>query len=89
MAQSESAEVRIGPQGRIVIPASLRRALGIKPGQVMVGRVEDGRLVLERREAILSRLQARFGHAVPRNVSLADELIADRREEARREAGEE
>jgi bifunctional DNA-binding transcriptional regulator/antitoxin component of YhaV-PrlF toxin-antitoxin module len=89
MAQSESAEMRIGPQGRVVIPVILRRALVIKPGQVMVGRVEDGRLVLERREAILNRLQARFSNAVPRDVSLADELVADRRDEERREAGEE
>ena len=81
--------MRIGPQGRVVIPVTLRRALGIKPGQVMVGRVEDGRLVLERREAILNRLQARFSNAVPRDVSLADELVADRRDQERREAGEE
>ena len=79
--------VQVGPQGRIVIPAHIRQALGIHPGQTLVARVEDGRLVLETREQILARLQAMFAH-VPREVSLVDELIAERREEARREAEE-
>jgi hypothetical protein len=37
-----------------------------------------------RREAILARLRERFA-AVPEDLSLADELIAQRREEAARE----
>ena len=78
-------EVRVGVQGRVVIPAHLRRALGILPGQVLLARAEDGRLVLERPEQVLSRLYARV-EMVPPGVSLADELIADRREAARNEA---
>ncbi len=85
MAISKKNEVRVGVQGRVVIPAHLRRALGIRPGQVLLAWAEDGRLVLERPEQVLSRLFARF-EAVPPGVSLADELIADRREAARKEA---
>lgn len=44
----------------------------------------DGRLVLEKREAVLERLKRRFSH-IPPGVSLVDELIAERRAEARRE----
>ena len=75
----------MGPQGRIVIPAQFREALEIFPGEILIARVEDGRLVLEKREQILARLQDTFTQA-SRGVSLVDELIADRREEARREA---
>ncbi len=82
------AELKIGPQGCGVIPASMRKALGREPGHILVGHVEDGRLVLERRASVLRRVQARFSAAVPRDVSLAEELIAERREEARREAKE-
>ena len=82
-----TGSVRVGPQGRIVIPAHIRQALDIRPGEVLIVRVEDGRLVLETRDRILTRLQDTFAK-VPRDVSLADELIAERREEARREAGE-
>ena len=77
--------VHVGPQGRIVIPAHIREALDIRPGQELIARVEDGRLVLETRERIIARLQATFAN-VPGGVSLVDELIAERREEARREA---
>ncbi|MEE4302203.1 MAG: AbrB/MazE/SpoVT family DNA-binding domain-containing protein [Pseudomonadales bacterium] len=79
-----STELRIGPQGRIVIPASLRRALGLAPGDRLVVRAEGGALVLERPDAALRRLQARFD-GVRDGVSLAEELIAERRAEAARE----
>lgn len=38
----------------------------------------QGRLVLEKREAVLQRLLRRFEH-VPAEVSLSDDLIAERR----------
>lgn len=85
MTQHEVAEVRVGPQGRVVIPAELRRALRLEQGEVLVGRVENDRLVLERRATILERLQARFADRVPPGMSLADELVADRRDEVRAE----
>jgi AbrB family looped-hinge helix DNA binding protein len=82
---TEHADVRVGPQGRVVIPARLREALRLNPGEVLVAHVDDGRLVLERREAVLGRLRAAFAAAVPRTVSVVDELIAERRDEAARE----
>ncbi|HEY8740969.1 MAG TPA: AbrB/MazE/SpoVT family DNA-binding domain-containing protein [Candidatus Dormibacteraeota bacterium] len=82
---AERFDVQLGPQGRIVIPARLRRALGLKPGDRMVAGLEDQRVVLERREAVLARLQASFADAVPAGVSLVDELIEERRAEAARE----
>ena len=78
------AEVRVDRQGRVVIPLSLRRALAIEPDQPLMARVLKGRLVLEKREDVLARVKARFAK-VPRKVDRAGELIAERREEARRE----
>jgi len=80
-------EIHLGPQGRLVIPAPLRRLLGFAPGDTLVARSEDGRLILEKREAIQRRLKARFAH-LQQATSLADELLAERREEAKREARE-
>lgn len=76
--------VTVGPQGRLVIPSDIRREMGIGPGDVLLALVEGQRLVLEKREAVLRRLLQRF-ERVPAEVSLADELIAERRSEGRRE----
>jgi AbrB family looped-hinge helix DNA binding protein len=88
VSNASSNEVQVGAQGRLVIPAALRKALGLKPGDRLIARQEGESLVLERREAIEQRLQDRFRH-IPREVSLVDELIAERRAEAAKEAWEE
>ena len=80
--KTSPASVRFGAQGRLVVPAALRDALGFKPGDSLVVRVQEGRLVVESRESVVRRIQERFG--LPgRNV--VDEFIADRRREARLE----
>ena len=68
-----------------MIPAPLRRELKLRAGDTVAIRVENGRLVLERREDVLERLQRRFD-GVSRGTSLAKELLTERRREARREA---
>ena len=77
------ADVRLGAQGRLVVPASIRKALGFRPGETLVARVEDGHLVIEKPEAVERRLHDHFRKFEGR--SLAEELIAERREEVRKE----
>ncbi len=76
--------VRMGPQGRIVVPADLRRELGLDEGSTMAATAEDGRLILEPRSVVLERLRRRFS-GVPGSTQLANELITDRRDETRNE----
>jgi AbrB family looped-hinge helix DNA binding protein len=80
--------VTINSQGRVVLPAHLRRELGLTPGSVLIAYVEDGRIVLETRLNALRRVQAYVSSRVPAGVSLVDELIAERRAEAAKEAAE-
>jgi AbrB family looped-hinge helix DNA binding protein len=87
MAQTTPHQVRLGPQGRIVVPAELRRELGLGEGTEMAIRLDGRRLILEPRAEVLRRLRRRFAK-VPDGISLADELAADRQEEARRETEE-
>ena len=79
-------DIQLGAQGRVVVPAAIRKALGFEPGESLVARVEDGRLIIEKAESVERRVRARFETLKGR--SLADRLVAERREEARREAGE-
>ena len=76
------ASGKIGPGGRIVIPAAMRHELGLEPGDKVLFRLEDGNLRIVSREAALRRIRARLRKKVPPGVSLADELIRDRRREA-------
>ena len=78
-------EVRFGAQGRLVVPAPIRKALGFLPGDTLVARVEDDHLVVEKQDSVERRIRARFRKA--KGSSLAGEFIAERREEARRETG--
>ncbi len=77
--------VRVNAQGRIVLPAEFRRALGILPGSEVVVSLEDDRLVIETPAGLLAAIQ-RAALAVRPSASWVDELIAERRAEARREA---
>lgn len=83
--QLHGIEVQVGPQGRLVIPASLRRAWPIERGQILIARLDGERLILEKPAQILQRVKRRFA-GLRGQPSLADELIAERRAEARREA---
>lgn len=78
--------VRVGPKGRIVLPIEARRALGIKEGDELVAVLDNDVLKLMTREGALKSLREMFAGV---EGSLADELIAERRAEVAREAGEE
>jgi AbrB family looped-hinge helix DNA binding protein len=77
-------KVRLGPQGRLVIPAKLRQMLCVEPGDNLLARVDDGQLILEKAETVKRRLKARFA-GIPKGKSLAAELLMERREEAKRD----
>jgi AbrB family looped-hinge helix DNA binding protein len=76
--------VRIGQNGRLVIPARLRRALGIEPGDEVLLRLEEGSLRIVSRTEALRRAQRRVREIVGKGARLSDELIAMRRAERRR-----
>lgn len=78
--------------GKIVIPAELRRELGIKDGDsVILERDESGGFVLKTRAQVVQEVRAAFRAMRQPGVdygSVVDELIADRRAEAAREEAE-
>ena len=81
-----TTRIRLGEGGRIVIPAAHRKALGVEPGDRMTISFVDGGLRITTWKQALARLQEEFRRAIPPEVNLSEELIADRRREAAREA---
>lgn len=76
---------RLGGKGRVVIPASVREAAGMKEGASLDFEVVDGVVQVSTWESRLRRVQERASRIIPAGVSLADELSAERREAAKHE----
>lgn len=72
------ATVILGKQGRLVIPADVRLALGLAPGDRLHLHVAGQRLVLERQQDAVAELRG-MASKVPQARSLVDELLAERR----------
>jgi AbrB family looped-hinge helix DNA binding protein len=77
--------IELHEDGKITLPESVRQALNWQPGdRLMLTLDTDGNLRLARLQAQIQKLQGIFKDIAP-GVSLADELIFDRRQEAQRE----
>ena len=85
MTVNTETRQRVNENGRVVIPASFRKALGISIGDEVVLRMEDDELRITTLKRRVERAQRLVRKHVKRSTSLADELIAERREVARNE----
>ena len=84
----EDVKARVNDNGRIVIPAEIRQRMGIKPGDTLFLTLEGDVLKVEPYLARIRRIQESMRRLISPGRLLSDELIADRREEARREMEE-
>jgi AbrB family looped-hinge helix DNA binding protein len=84
MKNSEQLTIKtkVASGGRIVIPTRLRQALGIEIGENVTLSVKDNALQITTQKEALRRIQALVRRHVPEGVSLVEELIKERREEA-------
>ncbi|WGZ95746.1 MAG: AbrB/MazE/SpoVT family DNA-binding domain-containing protein [Candidatus Thiothrix putei] len=78
----QECTIAIGQNGRLVIPMAMRKALNLQEGQRLRLRLENESIILEKPVDIVKKLQNRFRNV---SVSLADELIQERRQEAAKE----
>lgn len=75
----------MGDRGRLVVPSSLRSALGLKAGtRMLLSAEEDGSLRLRPYRAVADANRGRYA-GLRKAGSLVDELLEDRRREAQRE----
>ena len=84
-ARDQETRLRINQNGRVVIPASFRKVLGLKGGDEIVLRVEDDELRITTLKKRLARAQERIAPYLEKDTRLSDELIAERRAASPRE----
>jgi len=82
----EQWNCRIDVSGRVVLPLPVRLKKDLQDGDELVVSIEDGAIVLRSYEDAMQRLQDAFCTDISADVSLASELINERRQEAKREA---
>ena len=78
-------KIKVPPNGRVVIPADFREALGIATGGELIFRWEDEELRIATMKRNVERAQHHARQYVKPGVSVVDEFIAERREAAKRE----
>jgi len=81
-----SQTVRIIEGGKLVIPAAMRKALGIGRGDtVVLEMLPEGELRIRPIAAAIRKAQSIVGKSVQSDRSLAEELIRERKADADRE----
>jgi antitoxin component of MazEF toxin-antitoxin module len=77
--------ITVGNDGEVRIPKDILDAAGAKEGEALIVRFKEDEIQLITPRAAGRRAQAHVRQYIPEGVSLADELIAERRLEAKRE----
>lgn len=86
--KSDSFKARINENGRIVIPAEIRKTMGLQSGDAVVMTLEEGVLRIESQRTKIRQIQDDFKKFAKPGSRASDELVDDRREEASREMEE-
>jgi AbrB family looped-hinge helix DNA binding protein len=82
----ERFTVAVDGSGRILLPAKVRKQLKLKKGSELIASVNEEQLVLQTRMQALRKAQAYFSQFRGKGGKLlSEELIEDRRREAKRE----
>jgi bifunctional DNA-binding transcriptional regulator/antitoxin component of YhaV-PrlF toxin-antitoxin module len=83
----KSVAVKVSASGRLHLPSTIRKALGLKgPGHVII-TLEDGQARLTTMAENLARVRALARPYAPKDRLASEELIAERREEAAAQTG--
>ena len=83
---AEPVRATVESGGRVTVSETLLDALGVSEGDSVVLSLEGDEVRLYGPDAAIQRVQRLVERYVPADVSLADELIEERRREAVRES---
>ena len=71
--------------GRIVIPAAIRKAAGVRPRETLTVRVDEEGIHIQTRRQAIKRAQAVVRQITGGRTGLVEEFLRERREDAGRE----
>ena len=75
--------VKLGEGGRFVIPAAMRLAMGVQPGDQLIMHVVDGELRVRNWRDALRRIQDKTSKLAAPQESAVDEFLRERQEDDR------
>lgn len=84
----KTAISRINENGRIVIPAEIRREMGLNQGDAVVMTLEHGVLKIESHQVRVRQVQESLSKLIPPNRQLSGDLAQTREREVRQEMEE-
>ncbi|MEP9388834.1 AbrB/MazE/SpoVT family DNA-binding domain-containing protein [Mesorhizobium sp. KR9-304] len=74
----------VGEGGRLVIPAEMRKVMGIKTGDTLILKVTDDELTAVSQLVSIRKVQKRLAPYKRPGENAVDEFLADRKDEQRR-----
>lgn len=77
-----AAKGKIVEGGRVILPAAFRKSMGLAKGDTVLIELHGEEVRIRPARSALRRLQDKLRDYAPESGSVADELIADRRQEA-------
>jgi AbrB family looped-hinge helix DNA binding protein len=83
--RTQPSRVKVGIDGRVVIPAEIRQRAGIGPGDELVIDADGAGVRLRTLHQAVAAAQAFFSDGLASGTLVSEELIRDRRAEAARE----
>ncbi len=75
----EHMRLTLGPGGRVVIPADVRRRMGVKEGDTLIGAFDGTELKVFSLMELIRRAQETVKGAYPPGYSVVDEFLRERR----------
>ncbi len=86
---SDSLRINMNKQGRITVPAEFRKKLNLQANSPLVIRIEDNKLIIQDQEQLIEEMMGFFREQnrlhKPKDLTMVDEFIAERRREAQKE----
>ncbi|WP_062212721.1 AbrB/MazE/SpoVT family DNA-binding domain-containing protein [Aureimonas sp. AU12] len=80
-----AAKGKIVEGGRVILPAAFRKLMGLQKGDTVLIELHGEEVRIRPARSALRRLQEKLRDYAPESGSVADELIAERRQEATKE----